>query len=64
MNKTLLEYFHSVRIWHATVLLTSTGLPIQLISEQVGYPYLSSFFEHFKKTTGMPPNEYRKRMQI
>jgi two-component system, response regulator YesN len=48
------------RIKKAIQLLTSTELPIYEISEQVGYETQHYFSTAFKKTVGIPPNQYRK----
>jgi len=56
-----LEYIHSVRIKHASILLLTTKKQIMDVAYECGYPTISSFnrkfFEHYK----ISPKEYRKQ---
>ncbi|SMF65216.1 Response regulator containing CheY-like receiver domain and AraC-type DNA-binding domain [Paenibacillus uliginis N3/975] len=58
------EHFNTVRIRKAKDLLSGNELSIQEISLQLGYSNVTSFNRMFKKMTGMPPGEYRKREMI
>ncbi len=51
--------FH--RLQRAAHLLRSSKLPIELISEKVGYYDTSSFYRAFKKEIGSTPAEYRSQ---
>ncbi|TVY01868.1 helix-turn-helix domain-containing protein [Paenibacillus cremeus] len=53
-------YLCQVRMEHAKELLRGTGLPIQEISERVGYLHQMSFIRAFKKMIGTTPGDYRK----
>lgn len=58
---TISEYIHQQRIERAAVLLHSTTLPVEQISQQIGYSSASYFSKSFKKHTGYSPLNYRKR---
>lgn len=62
-NCTITEYLHQRRMGHAEHLLSSTTIPISVISHTVGYSNPSRFAELFKKSTGLLPSEYRKISQ-
>ncbi|WP_240420948.1 helix-turn-helix domain-containing protein [Paenibacillus periandrae] len=53
-------YLCQVRMEHAKELLRGTTLPIQEISEQVGYLHQMSFIRAFKKMVVTTPGDYRK----
>ncbi|MBA2938605.1 AraC family transcriptional regulator [Paenibacillus sp. CGMCC 1.16610] len=53
-------YVCQVRMEHAKELLRGTNLPIQEISERVGYVHQMSFIRAFKKMIGTTPGDYRK----
>ena len=38
-------------------------MPLQMVSESVGYYNLNSFIRRFKQITGATPGEYRKAHQ-
>lgn len=48
-------------ILNARLLLTSTDLTIQQISENLNFPNPSFFSHYFRKNTGMTPKEFRGR---
>lgn len=54
------EYLYLIRIKMASVLLHTSELSIQEISEQVGYTTLSSFNRYFKSIMGVSPMIWRK----
>ncbi|MFE6797438.1 helix-turn-helix domain-containing protein [Paenibacillus chitinolyticus] len=58
------EQLNAIRIRRAKELLGGTGLSVQEISVRIGYRNVTSFNRMFKKMTGLPPGEYRKRQVI
>ncbi|WP_217556643.1 helix-turn-helix domain-containing protein [Paenibacillus sp. GbtcB18] len=58
------EQLNAIRIRRAKELLGDTGLSVQEISARIGYRNVTSFNRMFKKMTGLPPGEYRKRQVI
>lgn len=62
-GETLTGYVASLRISKAQSLIESTTMPLQMVSESVGYYNLNSFIRRFKQFTGMTPGEYRKTHQ-
>lgn len=59
-NKTINEYLIEVRIEKAKEMLETTDEPVKTVAVKVGYD-VSNLIKQFKKTTGMPPLEWRKR---
>lgn len=57
---TLKEYIVNEKMEAAKMLLTTTALPVTLISSHVGYGNYSNFTRSFKQLTGQTPMEYRK----
>ena len=60
---TMTGYVAQLRIRKACTLLETTTMPLQMVSESVGYYNLNSFIRRFKQITGMTPGEYRKGHQ-
>lgn len=60
-GKTVKEYVMQLRCEHAAELLESSNLPIQEISQHVGYEDTNYFSRVFKKKFGISPQEYRKQ---
>lgn len=60
---TLTSYVASLRIRKACSLLETTTMPLQMVSESVGYYNLNSFIRRFKQITGVTPGEYRRAHQ-
>ena len=56
---TVAKYKTMCRISKAKDLLLNTSLPIEIISESVGYKNLSSFSRSFRRETGASPLQYR-----
>ena len=56
---TLKRYIAQKRIDYALMLIQSTSLPIQEISEMCGYEDVSTFYRNFTKVTGTQPSSYR-----
>ncbi|MBR3764044.1 MAG: AraC family transcriptional regulator [Clostridia bacterium] len=60
---TLTAHVAALRIRKACTLLETTAMPLQMISESVGYYNQNSFIRRFKQITGMTPGEYRRGHQ-
>jgi two-component system response regulator YesN len=58
---SFIEYLNHFRIGMAKNMLLNTKLKSYEIAEKVGYMDDSYFSRIFKKTTGLPPNEFRKQ---
>lgn len=56
---TATEWIERFVILEAKVLLKSSNLNIQQISDQLNFPSQSFFGKYFKKITGMSPKEFR-----
>ncbi len=61
MGMTLFEYLNQLKIEFACKLLMDHDLNILEVCLDSGFNNLSHFNKQFKKTTGVPPSEYRKR---
>lgn len=59
-GETLTGYVADLRIRKACSLLETTTMPLQMVSESVGYYNLNSFIRRFKQITGVTPGEYRR----
>ncbi|MCZ8511066.1 helix-turn-helix domain-containing protein [Paenibacillus filicis] len=57
------DFLMNLRMEHAKKLLLETELPLQDISEKVGYTHSISFGRTFKKVVGVTPGDYRKYMR-
>ncbi|MBE1441015.1 helix-turn-helix domain-containing protein [Paenibacillus sp. OAS669] len=57
------DFLMNLRMEQAKKLLLQTELPLQDISEKVGYTHSISFGRTFKKVVGVTPGDYRKYMQ-
>jgi AraC family transcriptional regulator of arabinose operon len=51
----------NTKIAQAKVLLTSTDLPVMLVSQELGYNEVYHFIRQFKKSTGLTPGSFRKK---
>ena len=60
---TLTSHVAALRIRKACSLLETTNMPLQMISESVGYYNQNSFIRRFKQITGVTPGEYRRGHQ-
>lgn len=58
---TVSEYITRRRIKKAEVLLRTTDLSVEEISEGVGFSSAAYFTKNFKRETGMTPLKYRKK---
>ena len=57
------EYIRRARIDRAKILLATTSMSIQSISDRLCFGSRSFFADTFRKETGIPPAEYRKQNQ-
>lgn len=48
----------------AKLLLTSTELPVSAVATEVGYNEVYHFIRQFKKSTGMTPGAFRKKVAL
>ena len=60
---SLTDYITQERITLAKSLLTTTSLPVQIISLKAGYQNFSYFLRTFKRICGVTPNDFRKKQQ-
>ena len=58
-GKTLLSYFAERKITEAKRILSTTDIPLEAISEYLGYSSQSHFQKVFRKYVGSTPNHYR-----
>lgn len=59
---TITEYIQNTRIQQSLILLRTTTLSVLEIGEQCGYADADYFTRIFKRTQGMTPREYRKKI--
>ena len=57
-GQTITQFIRSRRIDAACALLLGGQLPVAGIAERVGYQDVSSFYEAFRKATGLSPKQY------
>ncbi|MDU0203335.1 helix-turn-helix domain-containing protein [Paenibacillus sp. MAH-36] len=60
-GENFIDYLTALRIFHSKQLLEETGTSIQDIAGLVGYEHYFSFNRAFKKLTGFPPSDFRKK---
>ena len=60
---SLKKYIINEKIEAAKILLTTTTLPVTLISENVGYGNYSNFTYTFHQIVGCTPTEYRQKQE-
>ncbi|MCM3629611.1 response regulator [Paenibacillus glycanilyticus] len=63
MGASFISMLTTARMKEAIRLLNETELAIHEIAEKTGYESQHYFSTAFKKTTGLPPNQYRKRSE-
>lgn len=63
MGITLFEYLNQIKTEFACKLLMDLDLSILEVCFDSGFNNLSHFNKQFRKTTGMPPSEYRKQFK-
>lgn len=61
MGLTIFEYLNQIKTEFACKLLMDNGLSILEVCLDSGFNNLSHFNKQFRKATGIPPSEYRKR---
>jgi AraC-like DNA-binding protein len=64
MGKTVFEYLNQIRIEFACKLLMDINLSILEVCMDSGFNNLSHFNKQFRKITGVPPTEYRKKYKV
>ncbi|WP_274649155.1 response regulator transcription factor [Paenibacillus humicola] len=62
-GKSLTDYLVELRMQRSMRELKETNIKISDISISVGYGNFSHFSKQFKRTTGLTPQEYRKKYQ-
>jgi AraC-like DNA-binding protein len=63
MGITVFEYLNKIKTEFACKLLMDQDLSIMEVCLDSGFNNISHFNKQFKKTTGVPPSEYRKRFK-
>lgn len=58
------DYIINQRIMYACNLLKSSNMEVMEISFDCGFENLSTFYHHFSKIVGMPPQRYRLKNQV
>jgi signal transduction histidine kinase/DNA-binding response OmpR family regulator len=59
-DKTLADYFKSLRLYKARELLLKTGLNITEVTYMVGFKNISHFSREFSREFGKSPSEFRR----
>ena len=59
---SLTDYITRERMILAKSLLQQSTLPVQMVAIKAGYNNISYFIRTFKKTYGVTPNDYRKKL--
>lgn len=60
---TFVERLRAIRLDHAKQALINTNMPIKQIATEFGFSNEYYFATLFRKNTGLPPSEYRKRFK-
>ncbi|WP_462412733.1 response regulator transcription factor [Neobacillus sp. Marseille-QA0830] len=63
MDQNFVDFVLDIRMNEAKRLLERTSLRVTEIAERLGYSDITYFSNIFKRKTGVPPSEYRKRQQ-
>lgn len=61
MNQTFTEVLCTLRMNHALEYLMNTSMKVSEIALAVGYDSVDHFSRTFRKTYGLPPQEYKKQ---
>lgn len=61
---TITEYLLSKKADYASHLLAESDLAIEEIAKKVGFDTTAGFSTSFKKQMGLPPSEYRKKIEF
>ena len=59
-----LAYVQALRVEEAKQMLETNSAPVDAIGREVGYEDASSFSRLFRRLTGIPPGDYRRRFKI
>ncbi|MEF8811061.1 MAG: AraC family transcriptional regulator [Bacteroidales bacterium] len=62
-KKTFTRFMIEVRISKACKLLTEENYNVAQACYSSGFNNISNFHRHFRRVTGLTPNEYRKKLQ-
>lgn len=60
LGQTFFDYINSLRLSHATEMLLSTNLTLEVIAEKSGFNSLSTFRRCFLQHYNTSPSVYRK----
>lgn len=60
LGQTFFDYVNSMRIKHATEMLLTTNLTLEVIAEKSGFNSLSTFRRCFLEHYNTSPSSYRK----
>ena len=63
MGLSVVDYVNQQRVKQARVLLTTTNLPVNKVSELVGFLDENYFTRMFKRYAGQSPREYRRMVK-
>ncbi|MBN2666375.1 MAG: response regulator [Bacteroidales bacterium] len=63
-NKTVADYFKSLRLYRARELLLTTDLNITDVTYRIGFKNLSHFSREFSREFGKSPSEIRKCQEL
>ena len=58
-----IEYQYEIRISYAKEYLETTQMPLYAVCEKVGFHNEANFYARFKKTCGLSPGKYRKKVK-
>ncbi len=61
MGMTIKEYLTRKKVAHAMELLTTTELPVEKITDSLGFSTSHSFRRAFKQYTGLSPTEFKEK---
>jgi AraC-like DNA-binding protein len=62
-GQSVSQFVNHLRVEEAARLLTTTDAPATQVMEKAGFLTRSNFYREFQKRYGMPPGDYRKKMQ-
>ena len=62
-NRNLSEIVNDLKIKNACIYLNNTGLPVDKISEIIGFKESSYFYKIFKKQMGCSISKYRQTLK-
>lgn len=60
LQESVVSYLNRVRVEHAKVMLTMTGVPAKDVGFRCGFNSANVFSRVFKKYTGLTPKQYRE----